>query len=70
MFPPVLLGQDELAADLCVASDTVRVDMRARILNRESTAAGGERVFITYENWTSNYDEWILLPSPRIAPWM
>ena len=65
MFPPMLLGANENPLDFCVASDTVRVDMRARILSRESS-----RVFITYENWTSNYDEWITLPSARIQPWV
>lgn len=68
LFAPVLYGVDEQASELVIALDTVRVEMRARILNRERTP-NGERVFITYENWTNNYDEWMPIDSSRLMPW-
>lgn len=55
---------------LIVAIDTVRVWIRAVVLNERTDANGQRSLFITYENWDSRYDEWIPENSDRLRPWV
>jgi hypothetical protein len=45
--------------------------MRCRILKRRVSPEGVPQIYVTYENWTEKWDEWIdEHNSLRVEPWI
>jgi hypothetical protein len=72
LFPAYVCGNDELTADFCVVQDTVNVWMRCRVQQRRAQPANATvtEVFVRYDNWAAQYDEWVAVGGARYVPWV